>query len=110
MHYDKSPDKEEPEFRRVRFAFDGRFKLYLDGQMFDVPDDYEEEHPLGLAGATEEISSAREKLEKVLDSMPAWEPDNRIFRGQPDAQTLERRARLNEIRARQVGAETGGTP
>ena len=110
VHYDKSPDKEEPEFRRVRFAFDGRFKLYLDGQMFDVPEDHEEEHPLGLAGATEEISSAREKLQKVLDSMPVWEPDNRIFRGQPDALTLERRARLNQIRARQIGVETRGAP
>ncbi|NIA16708.1 MAG: sulfatase-like hydrolase/transferase, partial [Nitrospiraceae bacterium] len=29
VHYDKDPKDTKPQFRRVRFAYDGRYKLYL---------------------------------------------------------------------------------
>ncbi len=99
VHYDKSPDSDEPEFRRVRFAFNGRYKLYLDGQLFDVPNDFEEEHPLDLASASADVIAAREKLQSALDAMPPWNPDNSVFKGGPDEQTRERRQRLAELKA-----------
>ena len=98
VHYDKSPGSEQPEFRRVRFAFDGRYKLYLDGQLFDIPNDFEEEHPLILASVSPDVIAAREKLQSALDAMPPWNPDNSVFKGGPDGQTRERRRRLAELR------------
>jgi arylsulfatase A len=94
VHYDKSPDSPKPEFRRVRFAFDGRYKLYLDGRLFDVPSDFEEEHPLDRGTATSDVIFARDKLKSTLDSMPPWQPDNSIFKGGPDQQTRQRRQRM----------------
>jgi len=36
LHYDKDPEASEPEYRRVRFAFDGQYKLYPDEKLFDI--------------------------------------------------------------------------
>ena len=99
IHYDKSPDSDEPEYRRVRFAFDGHFKLYIDGRMFNISRDIEEEHPLNMSRTTPEIKAIRIKLQSVLDSMPRWQPDNTVFNGEPDAQTQERTRRLAELRS-----------
>jgi arylsulfatase A len=98
VHYDKSPESSNPEFRRVRFAFDGRYKLYLDGRLFDVPSDFEEEHPLDLSAAAPKVRRAGEKLRSVLESMPPWQPDNSVFKGGLDAQTRERRQRMAVLR------------
>lgn len=100
VHYDKSPDSQEPEFRRVRFAFDGRYKLYLDGRLFDIAGDIEEEHPLDTIGANSVALAAKARLQSVLDSMPAWEPDNSFFGDQPDGQTKARIKRLAELRGK----------
>ena len=97
VHYDKSPDSNSPDFRRIRFAFDGRYKLYLDGKMFDVPNDYEELKPIDFADADDKIKSIRTDLQRVLDQMPKWEPDNSQFNGQPDSYTVERRQRLLQL-------------
>lgn len=97
IHYDKSPDSEEPDFHRVRFAFDGRYKLYLDGRMFDVLWDFEEQNPLGFPSNSPEVKSIRTDLQQVLDQMPTWEPDNSFFKGQPDPYTMERRRRILQM-------------
>ena len=96
VHYDKSPDSDTPEFRRVRFAFDGRYKLYLDGTMYEVPRDREEEHPI-TSSDSRDAAAARVRLQRVLDAMPPWEPDNSIFRGGPDQETQERTNKLREL-------------
>ncbi len=97
VHYDKDPEKDEPDFRRVRFAFDGRYKLYLDGRMFDLSRDIEELSPMDLAGADTEVLSTRTSLQQVLDQMPPWQPDNSFFQGQPDPLTLERIERMRKL-------------
>ena len=97
VHYDKSPDSVEPDFIRTRFAFDGQYKLYMNGKMFDVPRDFEEQNPLELVAASNEVKSARASLQQVLDEMPKWEPDNSFFKGQLDPYTLERRQRLRQM-------------
>jgi len=99
VHYDKDPEKKVPKFRRVRFAFDGRFKLYLDGRLLDVPHDWEEEHPLDPARLDPAARTARRRLQQVLDSMPLWKPDNSTFGDGPDEATKLRRKQLNQLRA-----------
>lgn len=101
VHYDKNPDSAEPDFHRIRFAHDGRYKLYLDGNLFDASTDFEEEHPIDVANASAEVAVARQNLQQMLDRMPDWSPDNSFFNGQPDPQTLERRERLKQIRAQE---------
>ncbi len=105
VHYDKDPQTKKPEFRRVRFAFDGRYKLYLDGRLFDIPQDYEEQHPLQTNQLTPEVVQRQAKLQQVLDSMPAWTPDNSYFAGEPDQQTKQRAEQLAKIQEKAV-AET----
>lgn len=87
VHYDKSPDKANPGFRRVRFAYDGSYKLYSDGQMFNVPFDWQEIRPIDMATATDDAKAARKKLQAKLDEMPAWKPDNSAFGDDPDKAT-----------------------
>ncbi len=101
VHYDKNPDASDPDFRRIRFAHDGTFKLYLDGRLFDAASDFEEEHPIDIENASTEIKTAKANLQKMLDRMPKWEPDNSFFRGQPEPQMIERRKRLATIRGEQ---------
>ena len=76
VHYDRDPSLETVQFPRVRFARTKRFKLYGDGRFYDVPHDWEEKKPLGktrhLPGATE----IKARLRRVLNSMPAWQPNN----------------------------------
>jgi len=82
VHYDKNPDRAEPQFRRVRFAYDGRYKLYLDGRMYEVPKDWIEARPIPVDHMSEAQSAARDKLQTVLDAMPEWRPDNSFFKGE----------------------------
>ncbi|MCZ6674755.1 MAG: sulfatase-like hydrolase/transferase [Verrucomicrobia bacterium] len=83
VHYDKDPDSDKPKFRRVRFAFDGTYKLYLDGRMIEVAKDYLEQSPITLEHASKKIRKARAHLQEVLDKQPEWEPDNSTFGGKP---------------------------
>jgi arylsulfatase A len=99
VHYDKDPQKKSPQFRRVRFAFDGRFKLYQDGRLLDVPNDWEEEHPLDPASLNAEAQAARGLLQQALDSMPKWMPDNSTFGDGPDEGTKQRIKHLSRLRA-----------
>ena len=84
VHYDKNPGQGKPQFRRVRFAYDGRYKLYLDGRMYEVPGDWLEVHPIPADGMPETAKAARGKLQAALDAMPEWRPDNSCFGGELD--------------------------
>jgi arylsulfatase A-like enzyme len=100
MHYDKDPDAKRPGFERIRFAFDGHHKLYLDGTMFDVSHDIEEERPLDNAALSSEAQAARGRLQRVLDAMPPWEPDNSVFKNGKERPTDSRLQELRELRAK----------
>jgi hypothetical protein len=100
MHYDKDPMAKRPSTKRIRFAFDGHYKLYLDGQMYDIAKDIDEERPLDTAALSAEAQAARERLQKVLDAMPPWQPDNSAFSGGQDNGTKERLQELIELRAK----------
>ena len=79
VHFDKDPGSKKPKFRRVRFAFDGSYKLYHDGRMIEVAKDWLEQHPLSISDAP----SARKRLEDVLARYPKWSPDNSFFGDKP---------------------------
>jgi len=98
VHYDKNPDSTNPAYRRVRFAFDGRYKLYMDGRLFDIDQDYEETHSLSEKDLSPEMVAVKDRLQKVLDSMPPWKPDNSTFDGKPDQLTQNRIKRMAKLR------------
>jgi arylsulfatase A len=74
VHYDKDPSLETVPFPRVRFARTKRYKLYSDGRMYDVPHDWQEQQPIDATTAGPEVSRIRAMLQRVLHSMPAWNP------------------------------------
>ena len=51
-----------------------RYKLYSDGRYFDVPHDWDERSPIEMEDLTVEQRAIRLRLQRVLDSMPAWNP------------------------------------
>ena len=73
-HYDPRPGWDKDKFRMQRFARDKRFKLYGDGQLFDVPADLLETEPIPAGDDSKQSAAARKALQAVLDSMPAPEP------------------------------------
>lgn len=83
VHYDKDPDGKNPKFRRVRFAYDGKYKLYMDGRMFEIAQDYLEQSPLDMERCGEVVRDARTRLQAVLDQYPEWHPDNSSFGDKP---------------------------
>lgn len=57
------------EYHETRVVRDTRFKLYNDGRFFDANADPGEQHDLA-PGTASEHRAAREKLQRVLDSLP----------------------------------------
>jgi arylsulfatase A-like enzyme len=55
----------------VEYARTKRFKLYNDGQLFDVPADVLEQKPIAAGQGSKEAEAARKKLQAVLQSMKA---------------------------------------
>ena len=55
-----------------RYARDHRFKLYLDGRLFDVSADELERAAIAPKDLLPNAAEARLRLQQVLDSMPAW--------------------------------------
>ncbi len=90
VHYDKDPGSPSPKFRRVRFAYDGRYKLYDDGRFFDVHQDWDEETPLSEEHLSRPLKQTRDRLQGSFDRLPSWTPDNSTFQGQPDDETKKR--------------------
>ena len=74
MHHDRSDLVRNPGVRRLpeRFARTKRYKLYSDGQFFDVPNDRGEQAPLTSLTAAE--TAIRSMLQGALDSMPPTAP------------------------------------
>ena len=53
----------------TRFARDRRYKLYVDGRLYDLGADVLEETPLAIDAVDDEAARAHAKLQSVLDSM-----------------------------------------
>lgn len=56
------------------FAFDHRFKLYRNGNFFDLEKDMEEKRPLSESDLTGDAKKTREQLQKVLDQFANARP------------------------------------
>ena len=69
-HFDPRPGWDKDRFRLKRFARDKRFKLYDDGQLFDIPNDPLEQKPILAADDSKKAARARIRLHAVLKSMP----------------------------------------
>jgi arylsulfatase A len=76
-HFDPHPSC-KADIQPTRLAWDHRFKLYLDGRLYDWKADPLEQRPLAQ-GASE----ARAKLQKVLDAMDRVRPP-KFNRFEPD--------------------------
>lgn len=53
-----------------QFARTARYKLYRNGNFFDVPDDLREQHPLPLGSAGQRGEAVRVRLTKLLEQCP----------------------------------------
>ncbi|MFN4260198.1 MAG: sulfatase-like hydrolase/transferase [Gemmataceae bacterium] len=60
-----------PGTKPVRFTRDQRWKLYDNGDLFDVANDVLEQQPIRQEPPNSPAAQARAKLQKALDSMPA---------------------------------------
>ena len=60
------------QYHQQRVVSDGRFKLYSDGRLFDLQQDWAEQEDLA-ASCDPATQAARHRLQAVLDSLP---PDN----------------------------------
>ncbi|MEN8128413.1 MAG: sulfatase-like hydrolase/transferase [Planctomycetota bacterium] len=69
MYYNPRPTRKD--WSESRFARDQRFKLYGDGRLYDVPNDMLEKKPIAVGEGGPEAAAARERLQRVIDSMPA---------------------------------------
>ena len=65
-HFDPHPGC-KADIKPTRLVWDRRWKLYLDGRLFDVPNDYLEQSP--VTGGGPEAAAARKKLQAALDYM-----------------------------------------
>jgi len=52
-----------------QFVQNGRYKLYRDGTMFDIPNDFEEKLPLDPLSSPE-LSALKREMQQVLDTVP----------------------------------------
>lgn len=99
VHYDKHPGRANPQFRRVRFALDGQWKLYDDGRLYHVARDPNELQPLDPANSDEQAAAALPGLREALASLPAWTPDNSMFGNKADEPTQRRRRLIRKLHA-----------
>ena len=85
------------EYHETRVVRDTRFKLYNDGRMFDAEADPEEQHD--LAQSTDiGHNAARQKLQRVLDTLPPDEEPPFLLRSQSGFKlsTEQRQAKSSE--------------
>jgi arylsulfatase A-like enzyme len=57
------------QYHQQRVVSDGRFKLYADGRLFDLQQDFAEQEDLAAA-CDLPVQAARQRLQAVLDSLP----------------------------------------
>ena len=67
-YYNPRPGRDG--FPEYRFARDTRWKLYSTGELFDVPQDRQEQRPIKAEADTDDSRAARHRLQKVIDSYP----------------------------------------
>jgi arylsulfatase A-like enzyme len=67
-HYDPHPGC-KANFPPTRLAWDHRWKLYMDGRLFNVDRDIAEQNPIASDAGGPEADAARRKLQGALDEM-----------------------------------------
>jgi arylsulfatase A len=72
-HYDPHPSC-KADVKPTRLAWDHRWKLYVDGRLFDLQNDVLENSPLSATAGGPEAQSARSKLQGALDQMALVKP------------------------------------
>jgi arylsulfatase A len=72
-HYDPHPGQ-KVNYTPTRLAWDHRWKLYLDGRLFDWQKDLLEKSPVPPETANAEARAARAKLQATLDKMARVKP------------------------------------
>ena len=70
-HYDPHPGCKQ-DYMPTRFAWDRKWKLYMDGRLYDLAADPLEQIP--MRAPTPEAAAARKKLQAVLDRMAKVKP------------------------------------
>jgi len=83
-HFDPHPSC-KADIKPTRLSWDHRWKLYMDGRLFDLKSDVLEKLPIPASSESPEARAARKKLQKTLDHMAAvkapkfnkFEPDGR---------------------------------
>ena len=68
-HYDPRPGWDKDKFTVHRFVRDNQFKLYDDGNLYDIAKDIRESTPIRRRHETEASKAARQQLQQVLDDM-----------------------------------------
>lgn len=69
-HYDPRPGWDKDKYSLLRFVRDKRFKLYVSGDLYDIPRDPFERDPVLPDEETVEARLARLRLDEVLNGMP----------------------------------------
>ena len=72
-HYDPHPGC-KVNFTPTRLAWDHRYKLYLDGRLYNLNDDPLEERPVAPGSESAGARSARKKLQAGLEAMARIRP------------------------------------
>ncbi|MCU0247292.1 MAG: sulfatase-like hydrolase/transferase, partial [Bryobacter sp.] len=67
-HFDPHPSC-KADIKPTRLAWDHRWKLYLDGRLFDLQNDVLEQSPMAPGQGGPEAARARRKLQAALDQM-----------------------------------------
>jgi len=81
-HFDPHPSC-KADVKPTRLAWDHRWKLYLDGRLFDLENDIAEQRPLAHGQGGPEAAAARVRLQKELDHWAAVKPP-RFNKYEPD--------------------------
>ncbi len=72
-HYDPHPGCKEP-FPATRLTWDHTYKLYMDGRLFNIREDYFEKSPIPVESQAPRDRAARAKLQAGLDQMARVNP------------------------------------
>jgi len=68
---------------QFEYAFDKQYKLYRDGEMYDLAHDPEEERPLNANALSAEAQTARAKFKQALDQYASARPEQIAAQAQP---------------------------
>jgi arylsulfatase A len=74
VHYDPMWSKNVNQYRN-QFARTSRYKLYQDGQFYDLFNDQLEKSPISEKEMTKEMKDIRLQLQKVISKAPRWKKE-----------------------------------